>query len=145
MHSERARSDGAESSRARPRVCFCFLREQFGAFCPLFRLHGDRSPELINECGRTGSPNEVWHYGDEAYASIVKVMKLRESFPGLRKFGDRTVFRPRKVSLPLATKNNNNNNNNNIKITTLCLAVGIPHPHSGPALIFKTCDLDTAF
>ena len=45
----------------------------------MFRLHGDRSPELMNECGRTGSPNEVWHYGDEAYASIVKVMKLRES------------------------------------------------------------------
>lgn len=52
---------------------------QFGAFCPLFRLHGDRSPEDINECGRTGAPNEVWHYGEEAYESIQKVMKLRES------------------------------------------------------------------
>ena len=77
---------------------------QFGAFCPLFRLHGesaalsttttmdgadwltvlagctgDRSPELIDECGRTGSPNEIWHYGPQAYESIVKVMTLRES------------------------------------------------------------------
>jgi len=47
--------------------------------CSRFRLHGDRSPELIDECGRTGSPNEVWHYGEEAYGSIVRVMKLRES------------------------------------------------------------------
>ena len=45
----------------------------------MFRLHGDRSPELIDECGRTGSPNEVWHYGDRAYESIQKVMRLRES------------------------------------------------------------------
>ena len=52
---------------------------QFGAFCPLFRLHGDRSPELINECGRTGSPDEVWHYGDEALKSITTIMHLRES------------------------------------------------------------------
>lgn len=52
---------------------------QFGAFCPLFRLHGDRSPELIDQCGRTGSPNEIWHYGAQAYESIVKVMTLREA------------------------------------------------------------------
>lgn len=52
---------------------------QFGAFCPLFRLHGDRSPETINECGRTGAPNEVWHYGDAALKSITTVMRLRES------------------------------------------------------------------
>ena len=42
-------------------------------------LPGYRSPELIDECGRTGSPNEVWEYGDTAYASIVQVMQLRES------------------------------------------------------------------
>ena len=53
---------------------------QFGAFCPLFRLHGDRKPETIDEtCGRTGAPNEVWHYGDEAYESITAIMALRES------------------------------------------------------------------
>jgi alpha-D-xyloside xylohydrolase len=52
---------------------------QFGAFCPLFRLHGDRAPETINECGRTGAPDEVWHYGDAAYTSIQAIMQLRES------------------------------------------------------------------
>jgi len=52
---------------------------QFGAFCPLFRLHGDRAPETITECGRSGAPVEVWHYGDDAYKSITAIMKFRES------------------------------------------------------------------
>ena len=32
---------------------------QFAAFLPLFRLHGDRAPETVGECGRTGAPDEV--------------------------------------------------------------------------------------
>jgi alpha-D-xyloside xylohydrolase len=32
---------------------------QFAAFLPLFRLHGDRAPESIGVCGRTGAPDEV--------------------------------------------------------------------------------------
>ena len=31
------------------------------------------------QCGWTGAPNEVWHYGNTAYQSIRAVMELRES------------------------------------------------------------------
>lgn len=38
----------------------------FGAFCPIFRLHGDRQgPQDKDVCGSTGH-NEVWSFGDEA-------------------------------------------------------------------------------
>ena len=33
---------------------------QFGAFCPLFRLHGVREPGPFVGSGQTGAPNEVW-------------------------------------------------------------------------------------
>jgi alpha-D-xyloside xylohydrolase len=51
---------------------------QYGAFCPLFRLHGDRTPRVALGAGMTGGPNEVWSYGDEAYGRIVSVLGLRE-------------------------------------------------------------------
>jgi alpha-D-xyloside xylohydrolase len=51
---------------------------QFGAFCPLFRLHGDREPRLPPGHDQTGGPNEVWSYGDAAYAVLADVMRLRE-------------------------------------------------------------------
>jgi alpha-D-xyloside xylohydrolase len=39
---------------------------QYGAFCPVFRMHGMRSP------------NEVWTYGEEAYAIMAKYLRIRE-------------------------------------------------------------------
>src|SRR5262249_47648142 len=39
---------------------------QYGAFCPLFRLHGFRGPHVRLHPGMTGLPNEVWTFGDEA-------------------------------------------------------------------------------
>jgi alpha-D-xyloside xylohydrolase len=51
---------------------------QFGAFCPLFRLHGNREPRMPFGVDQTGGPNEVWSFGDEAYACIREVMFLRE-------------------------------------------------------------------
>jgi alpha-D-xyloside xylohydrolase len=51
---------------------------QFGAFCPLFRLHGDRDPRVPTGPTMTGGPNEVWSYGDEAYAVLVRYLRLRE-------------------------------------------------------------------
>lgn len=51
---------------------------QFGAFCPLFRLHGDRDPRMPTGPTMTGGPNEVWSYGDEAYAVLVRYLRLRE-------------------------------------------------------------------
>lgn len=47
---------------------------QYGVFCPLFRLHGVREPATY----KSGGPNEVWEFGDRAYAIISRLMHLRE-------------------------------------------------------------------
>jgi alpha-D-xyloside xylohydrolase len=59
---------------------------QWGAFCPVFRLHGDRIPQKpLAEPFRngiklfsSGADNEVWCYGEQAYPILVKYMHLRE-------------------------------------------------------------------
>mgnify|MGYP006141371955 CR=1 FL=1 len=52
---------------------------QFGAFCPIFRLHGNRGgPKDVDVCGHKGY-NEIWHFGHPAYEAIASVMRLRES------------------------------------------------------------------
>ena len=33
---------------------------EYGAFCPLFRLHGDRLPNAAMGADMTGGPNEIW-------------------------------------------------------------------------------------
>jgi alpha-D-xyloside xylohydrolase len=48
---------------------------QYGAFCPLFRLHGMRQPTVGWD---VGGPNEVWSFGDEAYGIIRDLLFLRE-------------------------------------------------------------------
>ena len=64
----------------------CLIRWfQYGTFCPVFRLHGDRlpaEPPFTDELGggmcKSGADNEVWSYGDEAYEIFKKYMFLRE-------------------------------------------------------------------
>jgi len=52
---------------------------QFGAFCPIFRLHGHRQPEdPPSSCGGSGGYNEVWEFGETAYNVISKIILLRE-------------------------------------------------------------------
>ena len=51
---------------------------QFGVFCPLFRLHGVREPGPLVGSDQTGAPNEVWSFGEEAYALIREQLELRE-------------------------------------------------------------------
>jgi alpha-D-xyloside xylohydrolase len=51
---------------------------QFGAFCPLFRLHGVREPGPLVGSSQTGAANEVWSFGDEAYGLIREQLALRE-------------------------------------------------------------------
>jgi alpha-D-xyloside xylohydrolase len=51
---------------------------QYGAFCPLFRLHGNREPRMDTGWDMTGGPNEVWAYGEEAYRIVTGVMAMRE-------------------------------------------------------------------
>jgi len=51
---------------------------EYGAFCPLFRLHGDRVPRQPFSSSMTGGDNEVWSYGDEAYGIMADWLRLRE-------------------------------------------------------------------
>ena len=51
---------------------------QYGVFCPLFRLHGDREPRVPTGHTMTGGPNEVWSYSGAAYHRIAAVLRLRE-------------------------------------------------------------------
>ncbi|ANY70029.1 family 31 glucosidase [Paenibacillus sp. BIHB 4019] len=64
----------------------CLIRWfQYGAFSPVFRLHGDREPAgaPIGITGGgmcwSGAENEVWSYGDEAYEIFTKYMRIRET------------------------------------------------------------------
>lgn len=57
---------------------------QFGAFCPVMRLHGYRWP-LQPQYGTTGgatcisgAPNEIWSYSDEVYTICTSYLELRE-------------------------------------------------------------------
>ena len=57
---------------------------QWGCYCPVMRLHGDRQPSepVCRKDGtrvlNSGSDNEVWSFGEEAYPILVKYMKRRE-------------------------------------------------------------------
>lgn len=73
---------------------------QYGAFCPVFRTHGDRAGhapplppsgerwhEPAAQCTApgghaSGASNEIWDFGDEAYGIIRGVIALRESLRG---------------------------------------------------------------
>ncbi|MEV4754309.1 TIM-barrel domain-containing protein [Micromonospora sp. NPDC049559] len=72
---------------------------QFGAFCPLFRLHGHREPRGSRSwVGDTGGPNEVWSFGDEAYRAMTRMLRLRER---LRPYLHRHLRDGERTGLPL--------------------------------------------
>lgn len=51
---------------------------QFGTYCPVMRLHGDRQ----KSCGRQtiyNAENEIWSFGDEAYTICKKYLQIREN------------------------------------------------------------------
>lgn len=57
---------------------------QWGTFCPVMRLHGDREPRQPQHgttggagC-RSGAPNEVWSYGPKVYDICTKYLRVRE-------------------------------------------------------------------
>lgn len=60
---------------------------QWGAFCPVFRMHGERSPwyereeEFIDGVRQitSGQDNEVWSFGEENYEILKKFMLIREN------------------------------------------------------------------
>jgi alpha-D-xyloside xylohydrolase len=61
---------------------------EYGAFCPVFRLHGFRiskTPEFkaqhvgtSSEDVFSGGPNEIWSYGEEAYQILKRYLFVRE-------------------------------------------------------------------
>lgn len=64
---------------------------QFGAFCPVMRLHGDRLPyeDVTAADGtrrlRSGGPNELWSFGEEVFGILSRYVHLREALrPYLR-------------------------------------------------------------
>ncbi len=57
---------------------------QYGTFCPVMRLHGDREPrqkpismERGGPCA-SGADNEVWSFGEKAYEILKVYMNIRE-------------------------------------------------------------------
>jgi alpha-D-xyloside xylohydrolase len=48
---------------------------QYGAFCPIFRLHGFRDSDDF----RHGGPNEIWSFGDAVYRVAARLLRLREA------------------------------------------------------------------
>lgn len=55
---------------------------QYGAFCPIFRLHGFRDSDDF----KRGGDNEVWSFGEKVYAIAGNLLHLREALkPYMRK------------------------------------------------------------
>jgi alpha-D-xyloside xylohydrolase len=58
---------------------------QYGVFCPVFRMHGDREPHskpIGTEGGgvfHSGAPNEIWSYGENVYEIFKKFINVREN------------------------------------------------------------------
>ena len=58
----------------------------WGAFCPVFRMHGERSPwyereqEFIDGVRQltSGQDNEVWSFGEDNYEILKKYLFIRE-------------------------------------------------------------------
>jgi len=57
---------------------------QYGAFCPVMRMHGDREPKKPQHGETGGAPclsgadNEVWSFGELAYSVCRKYIAIRE-------------------------------------------------------------------
>lgn len=56
---------------------------QYGCFCPVMRLHGfrqdrERDPRFGHAFSFGGAGNEVWSFGDEAYAILKDYLDVRE-------------------------------------------------------------------
>jgi len=51
---------------------------QWGAFCPVMRLHGDREPKPEGQPTASGADNEIWSYGEEIYEICKRFIEIRE-------------------------------------------------------------------
>ena len=82
----------------------------WGAFCPVFRMHGERSPwyereqEFINNVRQltSGQDNEVWSFGEENYEIMKKYLFVREKMrPYVRECMQKTSETGEPVMRPL--------------------------------------------
>lgn len=51
---------------------------QWGVFCPVMRLHGEREPKPEGQPKASGADNEIWSYGEEVYEICKKYIALRQ-------------------------------------------------------------------
>ncbi|KAF1950611.1 hypothetical protein CC80DRAFT_482465 [Byssothecium circinans] len=77
---------------------------QWGTFCPVMRLHGDREPRQPQQgttggaACRSGAPNEVWSYGPEVYEICKKYLWIREQ---LRNYTRRLMKEAHETGAPV--------------------------------------------
>lgn len=83
---------------------------EWGAFCPVFRMHGERSPwhereeEFINGVRQltSGQDNEVWSFGEDNFEILKKYLFLRERLrPYIRESMDEASLSGMPVMRPL--------------------------------------------
>lgn len=83
---------------------------EWGAFCPVFRMHGERSPwyereeEFINGVRQltSGQDNEVWSFGEDNYEILKKYLFIRERLrPYVRECMDAASEKGTPVMRPL--------------------------------------------
>jgi alpha-D-xyloside xylohydrolase len=86
---------------------------QWGAFCPVFRLHGYRRRRAADQSVVTaradtsedvvsGGPNEVWSYGEQAYPILTRFLFLRERLrPYVKRLMEEAHARGTPVMRPL--------------------------------------------
>ena len=82
----------------------------WGAFCPVFRMHGERSPwyereqEFIDGVRQltSGQDNEVWSFGEDNYEILKKYLLIREKLrPYVRECMERASRTGEPVMRPL--------------------------------------------
>ncbi len=74
----------------------------YGAFCPIFRLHGVRKSENNAMGLGSGAENEVWSFGEENYEILTMYMKLREVMrPYIQKQFDKCTLDGTPIMRPL--------------------------------------------
>lgn len=78
---------------------------QYGAFCPVMRLHGDRLPGCDPQDGElcgTGAENEIWSFGPQVYEILKKYINLRTALkPYLQQVMEQTGSEGDPVMRPL--------------------------------------------
>lgn len=77
---------------------------EWGAYCPVMRLHGDREPRQpqVGTTGgatcRSGAANEIWSYGEEVFEICKKYIDIREK---LRPYTKQVMEEAHKIGAPV--------------------------------------------